>query len=515
MRENSGKYSYNILLGSHDSRLKKGPAKEVVDYLYSRWLHATLPAFEDLLVFLKAHMTELYDKKVISRNDARKILETLRWIRKKGIGHFALDPSIEDLMPNIEAIVISKLGESVGGKILTGMARGEPMYVSAILLLRRKILNLLEEVYELRKRIIELASRHAETIMPGYTHVQHAQPTTLGHYLACVAEALETDCTRFENAYQRVNRSPAGYSSAWGTSYPTDRRRVASLLGFHSVIENTRYAMLSFDRGIEVLSALTILAIDINRFSDDLYFWCTFEFNMVDLADEYASTSYIMPQKKNPYALEEYPALVQRVCSELIRVAQLSRLVSFGLATHLSGKRTDIIMAPSRIIDDTIGAIQMLRGMVSTLTINKKVMRERAGINFTQGTDLADTLVRAKGLSFRTAHRIIGVLVREAIRRKIRPSEISPEMLDDAAREILGKPLKLALNQLRKALDPMEGIRSRRGIGGVSPEAVRNSLKNRLKALQQERERLNKRKDQLLQAEKTLESVVQKICSVR
>jgi argininosuccinate lyase len=221
-----------------------------------------------------------------------------------------------------------------------------------------------------------------------------------------------------------------------------------------------------------------------------------------------------MPQKKNPYALEEYPALVQRVCSEFIRVAELSRLVSFGLASHLSGKRTDITMTPSRIIDDTIGAIQMLRGMVSTLTINEKVMRERAGINFTQGTDLADTLVREKGLSFRTAHRIIGVLVREAIRRKIRPNEINSEMLDRAAHEILGKPLKLDPNRLLRALDPVEGVGSRRGIGGVSPEAVRQSLKNRLKNLQQERERLKKRESQLLVAEKKLGTAVQKICSI-
>ncbi len=511
MSESGKKYSYKVSLGSHDSRLKKGPAKEVVDYLYSRWLNATMPTFNEMMQFLEAHMVELHDKKVILRREAADILRTLQWMKECGLDHFELDPEIEDLMPNIEAIVISKLGEPVGGKILTGMARGEPMYVSALLLLRGKILDMLEEVHTLRRQILELADKHTETLMPGYTHVQHAQPTTLGHHLACVAEALETDCSRLKNAYERVNMSPAGYSSAWGTSYPTDRHRLSALLGFNAPIENTRYAMLSFDRGIETLAALAMLAVDINRFTDDIYFWCTFEFQMAELADEYASTSYIMPQKKNPYSLEEYPSLANRAISELMRVTELTRLTSFGLATHLSGKRTDTTMAPSRIITDIIGAIKMLRGIVSTLTINEKVMKERAGIYFTQGTDLADTLVREKGLSFRTAHKIIGSLIRDAIDKGMKPYDIDAEMLDKAAMEVISKPVKLSSEILSKALDPMECVNARKGLGGVAPIAVKESLENRTKNLDKDIESLKKRRQKLTAAQEELEKAVQKI----
>lgn len=515
MKANPPKYSFKVALGSHDARLKKGPAPEVVDYLYSRWLKATMPAFQEMIQFLGAHLVELQSKRVISREEAGKILRTLQWIKNKGLDSFELDPTIEDLMPNLEAIVISKLGEPIGGKILTGMARGEPMYVSALLLLRRTILDLLEELNQLRELIIQLGRNHTETLMPGYTHVQHAQPTTLGHFFACVAEALETDYTRLQSAFERVNMSPAGYSSAWGTTYPTDRQRVSDLLGFNAPIENTRYAMLSFDRGIETLAGLVMLANNINRMTDDIYFWCSFEFNMADIADEYASTSYIMPQKKNPYALEEYPSLAGRVLAEFVRVAELTRLTSFGLAPHLSGKRTDTTMAPSRVIQDMIGAIRMLRGILSTVKFKKEVMKERAGIFFTQGTDLADTLVREKGLSFRTAHKIIGVMIREAIDRGLKPSQMDVQMLDQAAMEGIGRPLKLSPAAFAKALDPMEGVKARKGIGGVAPQAVKKSLQNRMRRLREDRDWLEERNRDLAAAERNLGKAVQRIIGQR
>lgn len=507
------KYSYKISLGSHDSRLKRGSAKEVLDYIYLRRLKASIPFFEPMIQYNLAHMVELYEKEVISKDDAAKIVQTLRWIKEQGLEHFELDPNLETLMPNIEAILISKLGEEVGGKVLTGRARGDVTYVSAILLLRGKILDLLEEVHSLRKLILEQADRHANTLMPGYTHLQHAQPSTLGHYLACVAEAFETDCKRLEDAYKRLNMSPAEVGAGWGTGYPIDRKRVSDLLGFEGMIENTRYAMISCDRGIEALAAFAILTVNINRFSEDIYFWCTYEYGFVDIADEYASTSYIMPQKKNPNPLEEFTSVTNRTVTALSRSATQASRSSFGIAANLSVSFVDSAQTASIATDDIAGAIKLLRGIVSTLTFNEDIMKERAGIHYTQSTELADTLFREKDISFRTAHRIVGALVRESIAQRNKPSDIDTQMLDKASVEITGKPIKLPYDILRKALDPMEVIKARNGLGGVSTETVRESLENRFRELNKDIESLKEKRKKLKKGQEELEKAIKKLIS--
>src|SRR6185503_16045894 len=167
-----------------------GPAQSDVEDFYSRWLAATRPLFHHLLEYNQAHVAELHRLGVILREDAAKILETLRWIGAQGVDHFELDPNLEDLMPNIEGIVVSRLGEAVGGKLLTGRARGEVTNVGIRLQLRDNYLALMAELNELRVAVLALARDHIDTVMPGYTHAQHAQPTTFGHYLAGVAEAL-------------------------------------------------------------------------------------------------------------------------------------------------------------------------------------------------------------------------------------------------------------------------------------------------------------------------------------
>jgi argininosuccinate lyase len=506
--KNNGKYSYKVSLGSHDSRLKKGPSKEVIDHLYSQMLDANIPTFEQLMRYNEAHMLELYEKNVISKEDAAKIVETSRWIEKKGLQNFKLDPGLEDLMPNIEAILISKLGEDLGGKILTGRARGDASWVASRLLLRNKILDLLQEVHSLRRLLLEMAKKHIYTIMPGYTHVQHAQPTTLGHYLVCVAEALETDCSRLEDAYKRVNTSPAEFSIGQGTGYPIDRKRVSALLGFEGIMENTRYAFLSLDRVVETFAALAILAVNMNRFSDDLYYWCTYEFGMVELADEYSATSYIMPQKKNPYVLEALASLPIRAITAFTSDAFRLNRLSFGLATNIvSVMKQD----PTQMIDDIIGAIKMLFGVVSTLTVNEDKMKERAGIYFTQGTEIADTLVGEKGLSFRTAHKIVGALVREAIAKGKEPSDITPDMVDKAALEIIGKPVNLSPKSLSKALDVMEVVKARKVLGGVAPTAVKISINHRSKRLDKDIKGLGQKRERLAAAREDLEKGIQKL----
>ena len=504
---NEPRYNYSVSLGSHDSRLKKGAAQVVVDNFYSRWLEGTRPYFTKLLEYNQAHLVELHRQNIISKEDAAKILETLRWMQAQGIDHFELDPSLEDLMPNIEGIVVSRLGEAVGGKLLTGRARGEVTNVGIRLLLRENYLELMRELNSLRRTILDLAKDHVDTVMPGYTHAQHAQPTTLGHYLACVAEALETDFSRLDDCYQRLNTSFAESGIGQGTAYPIDRERVAALLGFEGLVENTRYALLCWDRTVEVLAQVSILALNINRFSDDLFYWCTYEFGMVELSDEYSATSYIMPQKKNPYVLEELSVIPGRAITAFTQEAFRWNRVSFGMATHIGGVKTD----PSKTVAEVTGALKMLAGVVATLTVRKEVMKERSGIFFTQASELADTLAREKGLSFRTAHRIMGTVVREAIAKGIKPSEIDARMIDAAAVEVIGKPLELAPEILARSLDTMEIVKARNGIGGTAPDAVRKSLRNRVARLDKDAGGVDEKLGAVAHARAGLENAVEEI----
>lgn len=507
MSATPAKYNYSVSLGSHDSRLKKGAAQVVVDNFYSRWLEGTRAYFTKLLEYNQAHMVELHHQGVISRDDAAKILETLRWMEAQGIDHFEMDPSLEDLMPNIEGIVVSRLGEAVGGKLLTGRARGEVTNVGIRLLLRENYLELMQELNNLRRAILDLAKDHVHTVMPGYTHAQHAQPTTFGHYLACVAEALETDASRLQDTYKRLNTSFAESSIGQGTAYPIDRERVAALLGFEGLVENTRYALLCWDRTVEVLGTVSIAALNMNRFSDDLFYWCTYEFGMVELADEFSATSYIMPQKKNPYVLEELAVIPGRAITAFTQEAFRWNRVSFGMATHIGGVKTD----PSKTVKEVCGAAKMLAGVVATMTVNKEIMRERSGIFFTQASELADTLAREKGLSFRTAHRIMGTVVREALAKGKSPQDIDVAMIDAAAVEVTGKPLGLAPEILARSLDTLGIVGARNVIGGTAPAAVERSLRNLETHLESDVEFVSARKAGVAKARVGLETAVEKI----
>lgn len=511
MRKNVKKYSYTVSLGSHDSRLKEGPAGEVIDYMYSKGLNAAIPSFEQMIQYNLAHTVELCDKKVIPNRDAKKLIETLRWIKTKKLEYFDLDPKLENLMPNIEAILIDKLGQDVGGKLITGRARSDPQVVSAILFLRKNILMLLEEVNDLRSLILSMAETHMDTLMPGYTHVQHAQPSTLAHYFLCVGEALETDFSRITDSYKRINKSPAEYGAGWGTSYPIDRRQVAAYLGFDGLIENTKYAHTSFERGIEVLACLTNLTVNMSRLAEDIYYWCTYEYNFADISDAYASTSYIMPQKKSAYSLEAFVALANRTISALTRCAVQASRTSFGFAAHLSFALYDGWQTGSVVINDTLGAIKLLKGILSSMRFNIQAMGKCTGIHFTQSTFLADTLFKERGISFRTAHRIVGKLVRKALDENKKPYDINSQMLDNAAIEITGKPINLSEKSLKRVFNEIEIIKSHKGIGGTSPVAIRKSLRNRLRELARDEQDVITLKNRISKAEHKLEQAINNI----
>jgi argininosuccinate lyase len=436
----------------------------------------------------------------------------LNWIDEQGPDAFDLDPRLESLMPNLEAILIDKLGPEAGGQVLTGRSRGEVEAVAGVLLLRDKLLELLDEVIQLRAVLIALAAENVDTLMPGYTHLQHAQPTTLGHHLACVASALETECARLQDAYRRLDASPAEAGTSWGSSYAIDRKRVADALGFEGMIENTRYAYSSgSDKAIEIAAALAMLAVTLNRFTEDLYFWCTPEYGLAEAADEFAGTSYIMPQKKNVTALQHFTSVVNRSIAAFNRLALQAARSPFGIGTNLavtmmaSGPETAVAM------DDLIGAVRLARGFVSTMTFNKALMRERAGIHFTQGTELADTLFREKGIAFRTAHRIVGALVRDALAQGKTPMQVDEAMLNKAATEVTGKRIEPPYGPLWRVLDPEGIVKAHRGVGATAPAAVRRSLANLSRGLRKDGAFARSRRARLSAARKELDRQVRRL----
>lgn len=512
MNKKGEKYSYSVSLGSHDSRLAKGPAPEYLEYCLQKKVRSLKPLFEPIIQYHQAHILEFYDKKILSKSDAIRIIKTLRWIREQGLDHFEPDPRLGGLHPQIEAILINELGEEVGGKVLTGRARADPERVASWLFLREKIVDILEELNSLRRVTLEVAEKYANTLMPGYTLFQHAQPTTVGHYMLCIAEALENDYGRFNDAFKRVNMSNAEHGIGQGTAYPIDRKRVSAYLGFEGIIENTRYALTSFDRAMESLAALSILTVTIDRFLDDIAYWCTYEFSLADLGDEWCGTSYIMPQKKNPESIGGCVAIMGRSIAHLTASMIQASRCSFGMYNHPGAIYLGGQMA-GEAIEDAIGVLKVVKGNVSSISFNEDRMTQLASESWEQASELADTLFREKGLSFRTAHKIVGTFVRESMSQGKKPFDTDIQMLDKAAVEITGNPVHLSSEVLRKALDPIEIVKSRKVFGGTAPEAIEESIKNRYTQLSKDLEEVKNRREKLVKSQEELEKEIQNLIS--
>jgi argininosuccinate lyase len=300
--------------------------------------------------------------------------------------------------------------------------------------------------------------------MPDYTYLQTAHPTTLAHYLLTFVQPMTRDLARLRSLFERTNLSPAGSGSTNGSRLPLDRNRLAELLGFDGLVLHTRDAMWQPDGPIEVMSVIVALLANVGRLAEDLQLWATAEFGFVELSDRHSRISIIMPQKKNPYSL----AFVRGVAREMI-----GRLVS--IAAHQatpSGQVDNRIFAYGGVpqaLEQTRQAIQLLAGTVAGLTVNQELMAQRAGQSYSGATDLTEVMMLEAGLDLNTAHRIVGQAVWTALQTS---QPLTPELLDNAANNVLGRPLNLSPAQITTALDPLAIVATRTGPGGAAPQAV-------------------------------------------
>jgi argininosuccinate lyase len=465
-----------------DSRLGE-ISKDVLDYISSRKAdHRIFSA--DLLVD-RAHLIMLRKQNLISPEVFRSIMDALDRIQESELGEG------EDVHEAIEARILSLVG-SEGGRMHTGRSRNDEVATCIRIALRDEMLDLMEELVSLAETCTALAERHTETLIPGYTHTQHAQPTTLAHHLLAHADAFLRDLSRLEDAYARVNLSPLGAAAFASTGFAINREMTCNLLGFDGLVENSMDAVSSRDFVLEVMSDLSILMVNLSRMSEELILWSTQEFGYIELDSLYASTSSIMPQKKNPDTAELARAKAGSVMGALVSALAICKALPMSYNRDLQ----EVTPHLWRGVDWTRSTVRILDGCLSTAKFNVDALGTSAGAGFSTATELADSLVRITGMPFRTAHRIVGRIATVG-------SHPTLQELDFVSWEIAQiRPSEngFSAQDLETALDPRSNVNRRAAVGGPAEAETKRMLAARKDKLAEGDKRLSERRSRIEKA---------------
>ncbi|MEW6079387.1 MAG: argininosuccinate lyase [Thermodesulfobacteriota bacterium] len=371
-----------------------------------------------------AHCRMLARQKVITDQEAAAIIEGMEAIEKDmDAGRFMFSDALEDVHMNIEAALTERIGP-VAGKLHTGRSRNDQVAVDVRLWLREETGNMIEGLKALRRKIVAMARDHIDVIMPGYTHLQRAQPVRLAHHLMAYYEMFSRDGQRFRDCLRRINVMPLGSAALAGTTYPLDRVYVASLLGFEGVSANSMDAVSDRDFVIEFLADASICMMHFSRLAEEMILWASSEFRFISFSDAFATGSSIMPQKKNPDIPELIRGKTGRVYGAL--VALLTTMKSLPLAYNRDMQEDKPPLFDA--VDTLAACIDIGARMLDNITINREMMRRAAAAGFLNATDMADYLV-GKGLPFREAHALAGKAVAAAIEKGCELQELALDEL--------------------------------------------------------------------------------------
>lgn len=423
----------------------------------------SLPAIH---AFDKAHLVMLTETGLVPAEDGVAMLRAIRRMEADGVAEVRI--AAQGGMHSGEQYLIGELGVAVGGRIHLGRSSGDLIEVARRLTIRTHVHALLDALAGARSALLALAEAHAGTVMPGYTHGQHAQPTTLAHWATMFEQAFARDTARLLDLHPRLNRSPAGAAILTGSDFALDRQRVSDLLGFDEPLPHTMDAILSHDLEMEVAGLLATVTGTLARLADDLFLWSTSEFAFVDLPDRYCGTSSIMPQKKNPDVLEDIKSVASQALAGLVAVVTAERgPTGFPILErrHSQDVIWGMLGATTAKLVDTTGVLADLRPDVDR-------MAAAAGAHWAQATDLASALVRDGGLDWRSAHQVVATFVRRSIERGESPSTASLTLLE----EVVGGHTGLSESALRDALNAVAFVERRTLLGGPAPSAVRREM---------------------------------------
>ncbi len=450
----------------------------------------------------KAHIIMLIEKEIISKDDGLKILETLLNLDEK----ITLRPDIEDAHMLVEEEVIKHAGLEVGGNLNLAKSRNDQVATAIRMELRNEILNLMELILGLQEVLLDVAGKNVESILPGYTHLQPAQPTTFAHYLIAQFDVLERDLTRLMDAYKRINLSPMGAGALATTSFPISRERVAELLGFNGLVENSLDAVSSRDFLLETLAALSIMAVNVSRLAEDLIIWSSMEFNLIEIPDEFTSTSSIMPQKKNPEVLEVIRARMSNILGDFSAVSTMIKALP-------SAYNLDFQEATPKLwnaLDTMKESLGMLMELIKNLKVKETVIN-KPFMSFLAATEIANMLVRDYGIPFRTAHKIVGALVKNLIGNGKTLLDATSKDLAEASASAIQKPLLIREEDLKKSIDLRRIVEMHNVRGGPSRSEVERMIKQRKKLLNHLKAEISSRKRKIEASINELDSLAKSL----
>ncbi len=411
-----------------------------------------------------AHATMLAAKGILSQEDADCLIGALEQILQDlEQGHLAIDPQCEDIHMFVEQVLTERIGDT-GKKLHTARSRNDQVALDLRMYLREQIDVFSQLTGELIRVLTDKAEEYKASIMPGYTHLQRAQPITFGHHLMAYVMMLLRDQERLKECRHRINCSPIGCCALAGTTYPIDRRMEAQSLGFEDICRNSLDGVSDRDFCVELLSALSILMMHLSRFSEEVILWSSWEFRFVELSDAYTTGSSIMPQKKNPDMAELVRGKTGRVYGDLM--ALLTTLKGLPLAYN-----KDMQEDKEGIFDacDTVTmCLKVLTGMIEGMKAKPEQMKRAAQKGFINATDLADYLVK-KGMPFRTAYRISGSLVALCIKENT--------VLEDLPLERYQQESELFEKDLYEAIDLSACVEKRNSEGGTSVASVEAQIR--------------------------------------
>ncbi len=422
-----------------------------------------------------AHCRMLKKQKIIPGRDADKIISALKQIEKDiERGTVAFTSELEDIHMHIESLLIKKIGPA-GGRLHTARSRNDQIALDVSLYLRDAIAETIRLIDLLQETLLRMAEKYIHVCMPGFTHLQHAQPVLFSHHLMAYVEMFRRDRERMVSCCARVNRMPLGAAALAGTPYPVDREYVAQLLGYPAVTENSIDSVSDRDGLIEFCSAASIIMMHLSRFCEELIIWSTPEFQFIELPDSFCTGSSIMPQKKNPDVAELIRGKTGRVYGHLMSLLTLMKSLPLSYNRDLQEDKEALFDT----VETVKKCLMVFSALLPNILVKEQNMKHAAHQGFSTATDLADYLVAVKGVPFRSAHEIVGRIVAHCIRQGKTLEELTLSELQKFSRAISG--------DARTYLSVEHSINSRATTGGTAQSSVQKAIKKVRTALKNQK----------------------------